>query len=207
MTKRVKYSAIWKESIKIVKESKLSFFTTFPSSIFYSLLHNFIIFPQFFIPSFTILIFSLNYIILPPAPHLLYIFSIHDHIDPTSTQHRPHIDPTLRIKIVKLYTTTFLLFPSSTTANTFLLFFLHHHYLPSTVASLWPPSSHCYCFSTTWFWHEFGLFGLSGRKTIGGVKTIEMWWWWRRKNNTNVVVVEGNNRNVVVVVVVVEGKQ
>ena len=46
MTKRVKYSAIWKESIKIVKESKLSFFTTFPSSIFYSLLHNFIIFPQ-----------------------------------------------------------------------------------------------------------------------------------------------------------------
>ena len=30
------------------------------------------------------------------------------------------------------------------------------------------------------FWPDFGyfgLFGLSGRKTIGGVKTIEMWWW------------------------------
>ena len=61
-----------------------------------------------------------------------------------------------------------------------------------------PPHLCCfhssYCFSTTkviWvslFWLEFGLlglilpevglFGLSGRKTIGGVKTIEMWWWW-----------------------------
>ena len=33
MTKRVKYTAIWKEPIKIVKESKLSFFyITFPAS-------------------------------------------------------------------------------------------------------------------------------------------------------------------------------
>ena len=43
------------------------------------------------------------------------------------------------------------------------------------------------------FWPDFGyfgLFGLSGRKTIGGVKTIEMWWWWWwRENNRNVVVV------------------
>ena len=62
-TKRVKYTAIWKTTIKIVKESKLSFFTPFPSSIFLfpppqfyyfrssfvnSLLHNCNIFPLFF---------------------------------------------------------------------------------------------------------------------------------------------------------------
>ena len=61
-TKRVKYTAIWKKTIKIVKESKLSFFTPFPSSIFLfpppqfyyfrssfvnSLLHNCNIFPLF----------------------------------------------------------------------------------------------------------------------------------------------------------------
>ena len=50
---------------------------------------------------------------------------------------------------------------------------------------------------------------LSSSKTIGEVKTIEMWcrwWWWRRReNNRNVVVMEGNNRNMVVVVVE-EGK-
>ena len=188
MTKRVKYSAIWKESIKIVKESKLSFFTTFPSSIFYSLLHNFIIFPQFFIPSFTILIFSLTFIILPPPPHfIIYIFY--------PRPHRPHIDPTLRIKIVKLYTTTFLLFPSSTTANTFLLFFLHHHYHHISVVSLWPPSSHCYCFAPP----DFGYFGMSLAFLVclvgkqweewkqlkcgggGGGKTIQTWWWWWRE--------------------------
>ena len=59
-TKRVKYTAIWKKSIKIVKESKPSFFFTLrtmfylPLSLFnfisllnffYSLLHKFIIFP------------------------------------------------------------------------------------------------------------------------------------------------------------------
>ena len=55
-TKRVKYTAIWKKSIKIGKESKLSFFTTFPSSIV-------------FIPSSTILLFSLLILEFPP-PHL-----------------------------------------------------------------------------------------------------------------------------------------
>ena len=63
-TKRVKYTVIWKKSIKIVKESKLSIFYhvslliffLFPPPQFYyfrssflnSLLHNFNIFPQFF---------------------------------------------------------------------------------------------------------------------------------------------------------------
>ena len=72
-TKRVKYTAIWKKSIKIVKESKLSFFTTFPSSIFfYSLLHNFVIFaPHSWIPSSSSLLFSLLlfiFIVYPPPP-------------------------------------------------------------------------------------------------------------------------------------------
>ena len=76
-SKRVKYTAVWKKSIKMVKESKLSSFTTFPSSIFfipsstiflifppqffYSLLHNCSYFPSsiFFIPSTTIFVFSL----------------------------------------------------------------------------------------------------------------------------------------------------
>ena len=76
MTKRVKYTAIWKESIEIVKENKFSFFTTFRFSIFHSLLHNFNIFP-------------------PPPPHfIIYIFSIHDHINLTCTLHRPYIDLT-----------------------------------------------------------------------------------------------------------------
>ena len=92
-TKRVKYTAIWKKTIKIVKESKLSFFTPFPSSIFLfpppqfyyfrssfvnSLLHNCNIFSLFFIPSTTILIFSLNFIIFPPQCYysLLHNFII-----------------------------------------------------------------------------------------------------------------------------------
>ena len=76
-TKRVKYTAISKKSIKIVKESKLSFFTTFPSIFFYSLLHNFVIFaPHSWIPSSSSLLFSLLLLIfivfpppsLPPPP-------------------------------------------------------------------------------------------------------------------------------------------
>ena len=53
-TKRVKYTAIWKKSIKIVKESKLSFY------YHVSLLN--------FFPSTTILIFSLIFIVFPPPP-------------------------------------------------------------------------------------------------------------------------------------------
>ena len=39
-TKRFKYTAIWRKSIKIVKESKLSFFTTFPSFVYTWILPN-----------------------------------------------------------------------------------------------------------------------------------------------------------------------
>ena len=92
-TKRVKYTAIWKTTIKIVKESKLSFFTPFPSSFFLfpppqfyyfrssfvnkSLLDNCNIL-LFFILSTTILIFSFNFIIflssmlLFPPPQFYY---------------------------------------------------------------------------------------------------------------------------------------
>ena len=75
-TKRVKYTAIWKKSIKIVKESKKSFLPRFPPQFFYSLLHNFIIFaPQSRIPSSKILIFSLNFFLFPP-PQFWYFLSI-----------------------------------------------------------------------------------------------------------------------------------
>ena len=93
-TKRVKYTAIWKTTIKIVKESKVSFFTPFPSSFFlfpppqfyyfrssfvnksllhncniflffYSLHHNFNIFLQFYY-------FSLLNVIIPSSTILLF---------------------------------------------------------------------------------------------------------------------------------------
>ena len=106
-TKRVKYTAIWKKSIKTVKESK-SCFTypspfsiLFPSSIFsFSLLHNFIIFPPqcfysllhnfYYFPS------SMFFIPLLHLHLLIYsiYFSIHKYIDLLATLHQPHIDPT-----------------------------------------------------------------------------------------------------------------
>ena len=146
-TKRVKYTAIWKKSIKIVKESKLSFFTTFPSSIFYSLLHNFIIFvPHSWIPSSTILIFSLNFFILSTKILifsllliLLYMFSIQDHIYPTSTLplHRLHIDPTSILHRPQID-------PTSTLYTKLFLTQLREkwNYMP-------PPPSHFYCFPST----------------------------------------------------------
>ena len=80
-TKRVKYTALWKKSIRIVKESKLSFFTTFPSSIFFFFFfHNFVIYaPQSWIPSsssllcFLLLLLLLIFIVFPPpsSPHPL----------------------------------------------------------------------------------------------------------------------------------------
>ena len=70
-----------KEIYKIVKESKLFFLPFFPPPQFYyfrssflnSLLHNFNISPQFFfIPSATILIFSLPNVIIPSSTILLF---------------------------------------------------------------------------------------------------------------------------------------
>ena len=68
-TKRVKYTAIWKKSVKIVKESKLSFY------YHVSLLN--------FFPSTTILIFSLIFIVFPPPPppHILIVFPFPPHFD------------------------------------------------------------------------------------------------------------------------------
>ena len=112
-TKRVKYTAICKKTIKIVKESRLSFFTLFPSSILFPppqfyyfrssfmdfLHHNFNIFPQFYyFPSS----------ILFPPPQFYYfpsssssssfpLFSLHHH-----HQHHRHISivfpPSFRAK-------------------------------------------------------------------------------------------------------------
>ena len=83
-TKRVKYTAIWKKSIKIVKESKLSFFYHVSLlNFFYSLLHNFIIFaPHSWISSSTILIFSLIFlfslltVIIPSSASSFLLFSL-----------------------------------------------------------------------------------------------------------------------------------
>ena len=228
IAKSVKYSAIQKESIETVRESKLFFFALrfppqfflfpppqfyyFPSSIFfffYSLLHNFIILPRLLI-------------------HLLislYIFPSRN----TSTSYRPYIDPTSTLD------STFF---QHNFVNSESIY--HHHHIsllspppppPSHFYCFPPPPPHFYCFppppalhfhcfpstttTTTFllfsllllFSYETGQKGqpqakirpkrsnsnnLSSRKTIGGVKRIEMWWWWE------------NNRNVVVVV---EGKQ
>ena len=56
--KKVKYTAIWKKSIKIVKESKVYFFYHVSLlNFFHSLHHGFNIFPQFYyFPSSTILL-------------------------------------------------------------------------------------------------------------------------------------------------------
>ena len=133
------------------------------------------------------------------------------HIDPTPTPHWPQIDPTSTLD------STFFqhsLVNSETIYNHHhILSLLHHHHHHISIVSLhhhhisivFPPPApppppphfycfHSYCFATrkviwVWpFWPEVGLFGLSGRKTIGGVKTIEMWWWWRENNRSLVVV-------------------
>ena len=65
-TKRVKYTAIWKKSIKIVKESKLSFFTTFSSSIFLFPPPQFYYFRSSFLNS---LLQNFNIFPPPPPPH------------------------------------------------------------------------------------------------------------------------------------------
>ena len=82
-------------------------------NFFYSLLHNFIIFPpQLFIPS---------------SSFILYIFPS-KYIDPLSTLHRPDIDPRLNFfqhSFVKLHTNTTFFHRHTTT---FLLFSLQHHH-------------------------------------------------------------------------------
>ena len=67
-TKRVKYTEIWKKSIEIVKESKLSFFITFPSSIFLFPPPQFYYFRSSFLNSL-LLIFILT---PPPSPPHFY---------------------------------------------------------------------------------------------------------------------------------------
>ena len=76
-TKRGKYTAIWKKSIKESKKAIYLFSPRFPPQFFYSLLHNFITFaPHSWIPSSSSLLFSLLLLLLlifivfpPPSPH------------------------------------------------------------------------------------------------------------------------------------------
>ena len=102
--------------------------------------HTPLILPQLiYFPFFLILLFIFNF---HPRPHLPYI-------DPTSTLHGPHTDPTPPF----FSTTTFLLFSTATTttATTFLLFSLHHHhrYHISIVFPPPPPPLHFH-----WFPHH-----------------------------------------------------
>ena len=108
----------------------------FPSLIFYSLLHNFIIFPQFY------------YLPSSSSSVILYIFPS----TTTSTLHRSHIEPTLNfffqhcfvnnetiyhhrhISIVFSPSPHFYCSPPPLTTTTFLLFPL--------------PPPHFYCFPT-----------------------------------------------------------
>ena len=102
----------------------------------------------FFIPSFTISLFSLLNFVFPP-PHLFYIF-FHPN---TSTPYQPCIDPRLNFfqhSFVKLHTTTTFFHRHTTT---FLLFSLQHHH--NSIVSLHhhhisivfsPPPPHFYSF-------------------------------------------------------------
>ena len=122
----------------------------FRSSFLNSLLHSFNIFPHIFIPSTTILIFSLLNVINPSST-ILFIFPPPPH---------------------------FYCFPSSSSFLLFSLHHHHHHQRHiSIVFSPPPPPPHFFCFSSSspstsssfllfslqvWpFRHDFGLFGLS----------------------------------------------
>ena len=101
-TKRVKYKAIWKKSIKIVKPRFPPQFFLFhpPQFYLFSLLILKIPPPQlkyfpsiFFIPSTTILIFSLNFTIFPPQCYysLLHNFIIFPPPPPLPSHQIPRI--------------------------------------------------------------------------------------------------------------------
>ena len=140
MTKRVKYTAIWKAPIKIVKESKLSFFLHYVSRL------------NFIIPSFTIL---LNLDFPPPqqfyyfpsfstSSFILYIFPSTN----TLTSYRPYIDPTSTLDSTFFNTTSWIEKLYRTT-TTFLLFSLHHHHHHISFVFPPPPPPHFFCFPAT----------------------------------------------------------
>ena len=75
---------------------------------------------------------------------LLFIFNLYPwpYIYPTSTPHRPYMDPTLTLPL------TF--FSTSTTTTTFFIVSLFHHHHISTVFPPPPPTPpHFYCFLST----------------------------------------------------------
>ena len=96
-TKRVKYTVIWKKSIKIVKESKPSFFYIAHNVLLTPLPFQFYFPPQFFLfPSPKFYYFPSSMFFIPLLHFLIYsiYFSIHKYIDLLATLHRPHIHPT-----------------------------------------------------------------------------------------------------------------
>ena len=170
------------------------FIFNFPPQFFYSLLHNFIIFPPHsWIPSFSTILSFYHF----SSSSAFLLFSLHHH------HHHHHISivfpplppppPTPPPHFYCFSSTT-----TTTTTATFLLFLLHHHHHHHHISIVFPPPPHFYCFHSSycfpavnviWEWPfrpDFGYFGLSGRKTIEGVKTIEMWWWWRKKVDSGI---------------------
>ena len=154
MTKRVKYTAIWKESIKIVKEASYLFLhyvfrlnVFIPSSTILIFPHLLLILefppPQFYyFPSSFCFIFPLfyNLFIFPPqswfsASSIILLFSSFStssfipYIFPstnTLTSYRPYIDPRLNFFSTKASWIEELY----TNTTTFLLFsFYHHHHI------------------------------------------------------------------------------
>ena len=130
----------------------------FRSSFLNSLLHSFNIFPHIFIPSTTILIFSLLNVINPSST-ILFIFPPPPHF------------------FCFLSTTT------TTTNATFLLFSLHHHH--RHISFVFPPPPpppppHFYCFPS-----KFGLLGMILASLAFRGKTIEMRRRWRRRRENN----------------------
>ena len=169
MTKRVKYTAIWKESIKLDKEASYLFLhyvfrlnVFIPSSTILIFPHLLLILefppPQFYyFPSSFCFIFPLfyNLFIFPPQswfsassiillfflPLHLLIYSIYFSTTNTLTSYRPYIDPRLNFFSTKASWIEELY----TNTTTFLLFSLYHHHHISIVFPL-PPSPDFYCF-------------------------------------------------------------
>ena len=137
-TKRVKYTVIWKKSIKIVKESKLSFFFYIAHNVLLTPLpFQFYFPPQFFLfssPQFYY--FPSSMFLFPPSQFLLFSLLNVSYSPPPPPPPPPH----------------FYCFLLTTTTATFLLFFLHHHphhHISIVFSTPPPPPPHFYCFPST----------------------------------------------------------
>ena len=119
-TKRVKYTAIWKKSIKIVEESKPSFFFYISNYVLLTPLpFQFYFSPQFFLfPSPQFYYFPSS-MFLFPSPQFLIFSLLNVFYSPPPPPH-------------------FYCFLSTTTTATLLLFSLHHHHNHHHISIVFP---------------------------------------------------------------------